>query len=179
MSATIARYHPLLRLLHWLTALLILGMFVAGGWIVYFDPGDGPLKDTLYHLHESTGAAIWLLVLVRIAVRLSTGAPALPKGTPRAIALVSGLNQFALYTVLLIQPLLGLADANAWGAPLYWFGLFEVPWFFGKQPDAVAEALTAAHWWGAAALLLLLGAHVGGALYHALIRRDGVWRHMA
>ena len=118
-------------------------------------------------------------MLVRIAVRLSTGAPALPSGTPRAIALVAGLNQFALYLVLLVQPLIGLSDANAWGAPLHWFGWFEVPWFFGKQAKPVAQALTDLHWWGAAVLLLLLGAHIAGALYHALVRRDGVWQRMA
>lgn len=181
MSATqpVLRYHPLLRLLHWLTALLILGMFIAGGWIVYFDPGDGPFKETLYFLHESTGMTIWVLVLLRIAVRLATGAPALPPGTPGMVRAMASLNQAALYLVLLVQPLIGLSDANAWGAPLHWYGLFTVPWLIGKSPDPVAQAWTDAHWYGAAVLLLLLVMHIAGAAYHGLVRRDGVLQHMA
>jgi len=173
------RYHPLLRWLHWLTALLILGMFVAGGWIVYFDPGDGPFKERLYWLHESTGMTIWLLVLLRIVLRAATRAPALPLGTPRPVRVLAALNQLALYLVLLAQPLIGLADANAWGAPLHWYGLFEVPWPYGRSPEAEARALSDLHWYGAAVLLALLGLHVCGALYHALLRRDDVLRHMA
>ncbi len=174
-----ARYHPLLRLLHWLTAVLIAGLFIAGGWIVYFDPGDGPLKDTLYHLHESTGMLVWLLVLMRIAVRLATGAPRLPPDTPGIVRFLATANHVALYAVLLAQPLIGLTDANAWGAPLHWYGLFEVPWFIGKTGEPVAQALSSLHWLAAAVLLALLAMHIAGAAYHALVRRDGVLRHMA
>ena len=172
------RYHPLLRALHWLTALLIAAMFVLGGWIVYFDPGDGPLKDTLYHLHESTGATIWVLVLVRIALRLATGAPRLPPGTPGAVRVLSGLNQLALYVVLLVQPVIGLADANAWGVELRWYGLFAVPSLIARRPEADAQALSDLHWYGAALLLALLALHVAGALYHGIVRRDGVLQRM-
>jgi cytochrome b561 len=173
------RYVPAMRLLHWLTAILVLGLFVAGGWLTYFEPPDGPFKELLYNLHESTGVTVWVLVLVRIVVRLATGAPKLPPGTPSAVRILATLNHLALYLVLLVQPMLGLADANAWGAPLIWFGLFPVPSPIGKQPDAVAQQLSDLHWFGALALLLLLATHIAGALYHGLIRRDGVVRHMA
>jgi cytochrome b561 len=175
----IARYHPLLRLLHWLTVVLIVFMFIIGGWIVYFDPGDGPLKDRLYNLHESTGMLLWLLVLARIVLRLATGAPRLPPATPATVRVLASLNQLALYLVLLAQPLIGLIDTNAWGFPLDWFGLFRVPSPVGKQPEAVAQSLSNLHWYGAALLLALLALHVAGAAYHGLLRRDGVVRHMA
>jgi cytochrome b561 len=175
---SMARYAPALRALHLLTAILILGMFIVGGWIVYFDPGDGPFKETLYTLHESTGVAIWLLVLVRIVVRLASGAPKLPADTPGIIRAAATLNHIALYAVLVIQPLTGFADANAWGAPVNWYGLFVLPSPIGKQPDAVAQSFTDLHWWGALALLALLLAHFAGAAYHGLIRRDRVVRHM-
>ena len=172
------RYHPLLRALHWLTALLIVGMFVLGGWIVYFDPGDGPLKDTLYHLHESTGATIWVLVLARLALRVAIGAPRLPPDTPGVVRLLAGLNQVALYAVLLAQPLIGLADANAWGVELHWYGLFAVPSLIARRPEAEAQALSDLHWYGAALLLALLALHVAGALHHGFVRRDGVLQRM-
>jgi len=174
-----ARYAVPMRWLHWITAILIAGMFFVGGWLVYFDPGDGPLKETLYGLHESTGVTIWVLVLLRIVVRLATGAPKLPGNTPAGVRVLATLNHIALYLVLLVQPVLGFLDANAWGAPLHWYGLFVVPSPIGKQPDAVAQGFSDLHWWGAAILLLLLAVHIAGALYHAFVRRDGVIRHMA
>ena len=174
----ITRYHPLLRLLHWLTAVLVAGLFVAGGWIVYFDPGDGPLKERLYFLHESTGMLVWLLALARVLVRRIAGAPPLPEGTPRAVRLIAWLNHMALYGLLLVQPLLGLADANAWGAPLNWYGLFEVPWFFGKTAEPVAQTLSLLHWLGAILLAQLLLMHIAGAAYHIRVRRDGGLRRM-
>ena len=172
------QYAPAMRAIHWLTAALVLVLFVLGGWIVYFDPGDGPLKDELYNLHQSIGICVWLLVLLRILVRLATGAPRLPPGTPGIVRVLATLNHAALYLVLLVQPIVGLMDTNAWGFPLDWFGLFRVPSPIGKQADAVAQSLSDAHWFGALALLLLLGSHIAGALYHGLIRRDGVVRHM-
>jgi cytochrome b561 len=174
----VERYAPVMRVIHWLTAALILALFVLGGWVVYFDPGDGPLKDALYNLHESIGVTVWALVLIRIVARLATGAPKLPEGTPGAVRVLASLNQLALYLVLLAQPVIGLADTNAWGAPLDWFGLFRVPSPVGKLPDAQAQQLSDLHWFGALALLLLLAAHVAGAIYHGLVRRDGVVRHM-
>jgi len=181
MSATTAefdRYAPAMRVLHWLTAILILGLFIVGGWLTYFEPPDGPFKELLYNLHESTGVAVWVLVLIRIVVRLATGAPKLPPGTPGFVRALATLNHLALYLVLLVQPMLGFADANAWGAPLVWYGLVPVPSPIGKQPDAVAQQFSDLHWFGALALLLLLAAHIAGALYHGLVKRDGVVRHM-
>jgi cytochrome b561 len=172
------RYAPAMRLIHWLTALLVLALFGFGGWMVYFEPADEKFKDELYNIHQSIGMTVWVLVLLRIVVRLATGAPKLPPGTPGIVRGLATLNHLALYLVLLAMPLIGLADTNAWGFPLDWFGLFRVPSPVGKLPDAVAQNISNVHWFGALALLLLLGTHIAGALYHGLVRRDGVLRHM-
>lgn len=175
----ITRYHPALRALHWLTAALIVPVLITGGWMVYFDPGHGPLKERLENLHESLAVTVWALVLVRVVVRLATGAPRLPEGTPATVRGLATATQAALYLTLFAQPLIGLADTNAWGFPLRWFELFPVPSPVGRLADQQAQALSDLHWWGALILLILLALHVAGALHHALIRRDGVIRHMA
>jgi cytochrome b561 len=177
-SATPERYHPALRAVHWITAILIVPMFVTGGWMKYFDPGHGPLKERLENLHESIGMTVWVLVLLRVLLRLATGAPKLPPSTPGSVRLLATLTQAAMYLVLVVQPIVGLADTNAWGYPLRWFGLFAVPAPNGQLPKPSAQALSDLHWWGGLALLLLLVLHIAGALNHALVRRDGVIRHM-
>lgn len=172
-------YHPIMRLLHWLTVVLILALFVFGGWIVWFDPGDGPLKDRLYNLHESLGILVLALAITRVAARLLTGAPKLPAGTPAVVRVLASANQLALYGVLLAQPIIGLCDTNAWGFPLDWFGLFPVPSPIGRQSEAVAQSWSNLHWNGVLVLLALLALHIAGAAWHGLVRRDGVVRHMA
>jgi cytochrome b561 len=178
-AAATARYAPAMRLIHWLTAALVLLLFFFGGWMVYFEPKNEAFKDELYNIHQSIGVTVWVLVLLRIAVRLATGAPKLPPGTPGMVRVLASLNHLALYLVLLVQPIVGLCDTNAWGFPLDWFGWFRVPSPIGKQPDAVAQSLSDVHWYGAITLLLLLASHFAGAAYHGLIRRDDVLRHMA
>lgn len=179
MPAVDERYAPTLRLIHWLTAALVLLLFVFGFWIVDFEPKDHAFKDELYDIHQSVGMTVWALVLLRIIVRVATGTPRLPPGTSGVIRLAASLNHAALYLVLLVQPIIGLADTNAWGFPLDWFGLFRVPSPIGKEPEAVAQSLSLLHWIVALALLTLLAIHIAGAAYHALVRRDGVLRHIA
>lgn len=178
-TAEFVRYHPIMRLLHWLTFVLILALFFFGGWIVWLDPGDGPLKDRLYNLHESLGMLVWALVLARITARLITGASKLPPNSPVVVRVLASLNQAALYLLLLVQPMIGLCDTNAWGFPLTWFELFPVPSPIGRQSEAVAQSLSGLHWYGALLLVALVVLHVTGALWHGLIRRDGVLQYMA
>jgi cytochrome b561 len=173
------RYVPSLRALHWLTALLIAGMFVVGLWLKYALPQSASLRHLLFTLHESTGVTIWVLVLIRIAVRLTTGAPRLPADTPGGIRLLATANQVGLYVLLFLMPVMGFLDANSAGVQLVWYEAVPVPSAIGKQPDAIHHQLASAHWWGALVLFLLLVLHVFGALYHATIRRDGVFHHMA
>jgi len=174
-----SRYAASLRVLHWLTALLILGMFVLGVWIRYGSPKPDTLAHTLYNLHESTGVTLWLLVLLRIGLRLAKGAPKLPPDTPGGVRALASLNQFGLYVLLFVMPVLGFLDANSAGAPLVWYEAVPVPSPIGKQSDTIAGQFSDAHWCGALLLFLLLVLHIAGAAYHGFIRRDDVVSRMA
>ena len=65
------RYSPVALWLHWLTAALVLAMIVVGIWMTYFEPKDEAFKFLLYDVHESVGAALFVLVLVRLLRRLA------------------------------------------------------------------------------------------------------------
>jgi cytochrome b561 len=172
------RYQTSQRWLHWITAGLIVLMFTLGTWMTYFEPANEALKFRLYDLHESTGIAIWLIILVRLVLRAVHGAPPLPDDTPAGIRRLAKANHAALYAVLLVQPVLGFLDTNLWGFPVTWYWLIPIPSPVGKN-EAVARLFTNAHWAGALLLLVLLILHVAGAAYHGLVRRDGVVRRMA
>jgi cytochrome b561 len=120
---------------------------------------------------------LFLLVLVRLLRRLANPPAPLPSDVPAHFRFAARSNHALLYAVLLVQPVIGFLDTNAWGFPLYWAGLVEIPSPIGRN-EALAPILSAIHWYGAALLLVLIGAHVCGALYHGVIRRDAVVQRM-
>jgi cytochrome b561 len=179
MSGTVIsyRYPPAARWLHWVTAALVVIMFTFGVWIVHFEPEHEAFKLRLYTIHESTGVVVFLLVLARLLRRLANPPAPLPLHVPGHFRTAARANHALLYAVLLMQPVIGFLDTNAWGFPLQWAGLIEIPSPIGKN-EALAPILSGLHWFGAMALLLLIAAHLGGVFYHGVVRRDGVVQRM-
>jgi len=171
------RYPPVARLFHWVTAALVLAMIVLGVWITYFEPKDEAFKFLLYDIHESTGVVLFVLVALRLLRRLANPPAPLPRNIPGIFRFAAHANHAGLYALLLIQPVLGFLATNAWGFPLKWARLVPIPSPIGED-KAWAEVFSALHWWGAVLLVLMIGAHIGGALYHGVIRRDGVLQRM-
>jgi len=117
-----------------------------------------------------------LLVLARLIYRLSHGAP---PDEPTLTWWQKGaahLNHWGLYLVLLVVPVLGYIGISLYPA-LDIFGLFSLPGVVAPNQGAAARVFYW-HWVGAVAIVLLVGMHVGAALFHYLIRRDGVLRRM-
>ncbi len=172
------RYGPAARFFHWTTAGVVVAMIVLGVWITKYEPKDEAFKLQLYNLHESFGVVLFALVILRIFARFGNP-PAPLENQPALIRIGSRLNHFALYAVLLVQPVLGFLDTNAWGFPVKWFGLITIPSPIGKQEEAVAQQLSGAHYAGALILVALIALHLMGAAYHGLIRQDAVVKRMA
>jgi len=171
------RYAPAARGLHWLTVVLVAAMFGLGITMVYLVPGNDPWSHRLFNTHESLGVMVLLVMLARLAYRLRHPPESLPERIPRVFHQVGHANHVLLYTLLLAQPVIGLLADNAGGFQVVWFELVPVPTLLGKN-EALAHLLSAAHWYGAVLIALLVCAHVAGALFHALVRRDGVLQRM-
>lgn len=171
------RYDATARVLHWLTVVLVFGMLELGVSMVYLVPDSDPWSHRLFNTHESLGVVVLLVMLVRLAYRRCNPPGALPEAVPRIFHHVGHANHVLLYTLLLIQPVVGLLRDNADGFQVRWFELATLPSVMGKN-EALAHALSAVHWYGAVLIALLIGAHIGGALFHAVVRRDGVLQRM-
>ena len=70
-----ARFTPLQRALHWVMALCILAMLFIG---VHMVSTISPNYLTYIGIHKPLGIVILVLALIRLAVRLRSGAPPLP-----------------------------------------------------------------------------------------------------
>jgi cytochrome b561 len=172
-----ARTHftPLQRLLHWSMALLILAMlFVGVGMVATVSHAH----STLIAIHRPLGIAIFLLVLLRIAVRLKRGSPSLPDDMPAFQQMVAKLSHRVLYALMLAMPLIGWSMLSAAGYPVTMFGAVHLPAIVPHDVRLYA-LLRALHTWLAFALFLAVLGHLGAALFHGLIRRDGVFSSMA
>jgi cytochrome b561 len=172
------RYGATARALHWLTVLLVFTMFALGITMVYLLPdGAAALSHRLYNTHESLGVVVLVAMLARLAWRWRHPPAPLPDEVPRLFHLAGHANHVLLYVMLLAQPIIGLLADSAEGIRVVWFEAVPLPLLIGKH-EALADILSAAHWYGAVLIALLIGAHIGGALFHAVIRRDGVLQRM-
>ena len=175
MTPTSARFTPLQRLLHWVMAACILAMLFIGVGMV---STVMPTYLTLVAIHKPLGIAILVLVLVRLLVRLRSGAPALPADLPEPMRLAAHLSHYALYGLMFAMPLIGWAMVSAADYPVVLFGGVRLPAIVPPSGPLHAVLWTA-HRSLAMVFFALILLHVAAALFHALVRRDGVFDAMA
>lgn len=174
MIAARPRFTPLQRALHWLMSICILGMlFIGVGMVSTIEP----VYLTLVSIHKPLGVVILLLALVRLAVRLRFGAPPLPDDLPEPLKLSAHLSHLALYGLMIAMPLLGWAMLSAADYPVIVAGM-TLPRIVPIDAS-LHSLLWDAHRALALCFFALILLHLGAALYHALIRRDGVFQSMA
>jgi cytochrome b561 len=163
-------FSALQRVLHWSMAVLIVTMLFVGVGMVSTVSG---LHNTLLALHRPLGTALLALVIVRLAVRLRRGAPRLPADLPGWQRLGAHASHLALYALMIAMPLIGWSMLSAGGYPIVVFGGVHLP-AIAPHDVALYAWLRAAHTWLALVLFAIVLLHLGAALFHALIRRDGV-----
>ncbi|CAN5393513.1 cytochrome b [soil metagenome] len=174
MSAAIQRFSPAQRVLHWLMAVCIIAMLFIGVGMV---STVAPAYLQLVSIHKPLGIAILILAVLRLAVRLRLGAPPLPLDMPPVMKLAARLSHYAFYVLMLALPLIGWAMLSAADYPVMVLGL-HLPPIVPADPS-LHSALWKAHQFLALAFFALILLHLAAALFHAWVRRDGVFESMA
>ncbi|MBB3540864.1 MULTISPECIES: cytochrome b [unclassified Rhizobium] len=174
MTGTNTHFSTLQRLLHWVMAIGILTMlFIGVGMVSTIGRQYVPLLVT----HKTLGIAILVLALVRLVVRFISGAPALPADLPEPMKLAAYLSHVALYALMIGMPLIGWAMMSAAGYPIVLYGGLRLPAIV-PQSDSLHALLWGAHFYLAFAFFALVLMHLAAALFHGLVRRDGVLQTM-
>jgi cytochrome b561 len=172
---TPAAYSLTARVLHWITAVLVLTVIPLG--IVIANEWGRSLQDQLYDLHRSIGATILLVIVVRLGYRVMHPPLPLPDDIPPIQRSVAHATHWALYALLIVQPLVGWIATSASPSPIVVFGLFELPPIW-REDRAFSDRLFVVHAWIAVAIASLAAAHISAALYHHFARRDAVLMRM-
>ena len=178
-STNTPQYTRTAMALHWLLGLWLLGM-IAVGWYMAGLPFS-PQRLKLYNWHKWAGICVLVLSAVRLGWRLTHKPPALPASIEDAMPKWQMLGyhavHYGLYALFFIVPLLGWAYSSAAGFPIVLFGVLPLPDLL--SPDkALAEAIKPFHGYSAFLLLALVAAHVGAALKHQFVDRDGLINRM-
>lgn len=167
---------------HWITVGLM-AVALPTGFVIKFITGDsdGAYKMGFYAIHESAGLTVLIVAVARLAWRWRHPPPPHPAHLPAPMRIAATAVHHALYALLILQPVLGFLATNAWGFPLQgqtaYLGFIELPKFM-EAWEGLAQVLSRLHTAGAYLFAALLAAHVGGAIFHHAIRRDGTLMRM-
>lgn len=174
MNTSSAHFNLLARVLHWSMAAMIVAMLFIGVTMV----ASIHLRPMLIDLHRPLGIAIGLLVLLRLYNRLTHRLPPLPADLPALQKAAAITSHWLLYALMLAMPLVGWAMLSAGGYPIVLWSGVQLPAIVPHTP-ALYATLRSAHSLLAYLLFAAVLLHVGAALFHAWIRRDGVFQAMA
>ena len=160
---------------HWLLALLILGSFAFGLYMV--DLPFSPARVKQYNWHKWAGITILALSALRLLWRLSHRPPALDSRTPSWQANASHAAHGLLYLLFFAAPLAGWTYSSAAGFPVVYFGLFQLPDLVARGPE-LASTLKLVHRVLTYSLATLAVLHVAAALKHQWVDRDRLLARM-
>jgi cytochrome b561 len=157
------------RLAHWVTALLTVLAFSLV-WLRE-DLPKGDLRSDMLVWHQWAGLLVLALLVPRLLARWLAGVLPL-SDLPLWQRIIARATETGLYLLMIVQPLAGWLTASLKGNPVSLFGAV-LPALAG--PDrALAKQVEGLHEVGGTLILVLVGLHVLGALYHHFWRRDGV-----
>jgi cytochrome b561 len=174
-SAASGRYDRFAIALHWLLAVALLAQ-IGLGWYASDIPRGTPARGWFINLHKSVGITLAVLLVVRLAWRLRSGAPAWPATMSRLQVLAARTAHAALYACMLLLPLAGYLASNFSKHGIKYFNTVLLPPWGADLPQ-VYRFLTGLHVALSWVLVSLIALHVGAALLH-LVRRDGVFARM-
>jgi len=170
------RYSTPSRLFHWGMALLILLTIPAG--LLMVQPGiDRGLQNGLFLYHKNVGVLLLVLVVARLIWRWRHPAPKLPGDLPALQAIAAKVSHGLLYTLMVVVPLAGYVRVRAGGFPVESLDALGIATLVPRS-DALAEIAKSFHYFAGLAIIAVLALHIGAALYHRFVRRDGIFERM-
>jgi cytochrome b561 len=168
-------YGTTARILHWATVLLVVATIPAG--LIMTQEGLArPTQDMLFIFHKNVGVILLALVLLRLVWRALNPAPPLPATVPDWQRMMSLWVHRGLYLMLAFMAVTGYLRVTLGGFPIEMLDAIGAP----RPPrnDAAASLAQSAHFLGKFVLMTLILLHVAGALFHGLVKRDGVFGRM-
>ena len=169
------RYGVVEQSFHWLTLTLVI--------LAYLLSVGGPesrlysdAMDSGRRLHETVGATVLAVTVLRLVWRTFDIQPDAPP-MPVWMVYAGQFMLLALYLLLIAVPVTAIVGAWIEGHPLTLVGDNDFgPWLVPSHD--LGAMITSVHTFAGNAILWLIGAHAGAALFHHFALRDSVLKSM-
>ncbi|MFK3870247.1 cytochrome b [Pseudoalteromonas rhizosphaerae] len=170
LKNTKSSYGVVAILLHWLMAVIVIGLFGLGLYMVELTYYDSWYKGSL-DLHKSVGITLVALLIFRFAWRALGTQPEPVAGSSKALNNVAHTVHIFLYLLLSVIVISGYLISTADGRAIEVFTLFSIPaidFSVANQADIAGKV----HYYVACSLIGLVVLHALGALKHHFIDKD-------
>jgi cytochrome b561 len=169
--ARASRYQPALVALHWLLAVMIIGLFCLGFFVLSNMPNSDPKKLDILVWHMAGGMFVLVLMILRIIIRMWSARPATAMSGSPLLDRLASMAHDSLYVIVFLM------IASGWSTGWFIRGVFQphgepLPDTFAALPTFRVHAVLAT------LLAILIAGHVAAALYHQLVLKDGLFRRV-
>ncbi|MET4692444.1 cytochrome b [Endozoicomonas lisbonensis] len=158
------KYPVLMRFMHWLMAITILGIIGSGWFMTGLDPDTAPYKYDIYFWHKSFGVLALMLIIARTIIRFSSNFPRLSANLPAFETVLAKFAHFSMYLLMFAVPVSGMLMSEFGGHAIPFFGL-TLPEVIENNKE-LAGLLHSIHTTIPFVLLGIIGLHILGALRH-------------
>ncbi|MCC6709983.1 MAG: cytochrome b [Gammaproteobacteria bacterium] len=172
-------YGLVTKLLHWATALLIIGLIGLGYYMVGLTYYDTWYHDSL-EAHKALGMAVFALGVLTLAWRKLSPSPPLHDSLKRWEKIAATAMHHTLFLLVFLIPVTGFLVSTSEGKAVAFFSWFEVPALV-VVGESLRDLAIAVHFYCAYGTGALVALHAAAALKHQLFDRDGtlarmIWR---
>jgi cytochrome b561 len=169
--ALASRYQPVLVALHWLLALMIIGLLCLGFFVLANMPNTDPNKLDILVWHMAGGMFVLVLMVLRFIIHIKNARPAKAATGSLLLDRLASVAHYGLYLIVFLM------IATGWSTGWLISGVFQpngehLPDSFAVFPTFRAHAVLAA------LLTILIAAHIAAALYHQFVLKDRLFRRI-
>jgi cytochrome b561 len=169
------RYGIMAISVHWIMAILVIGMLVLGLYMARLPISLQKLK--LYGWHKEVGILILMLVCFRLGWRMANVTPPLPGTLAWVQRVAAHMAHYALYALMILMPITGWMISSAADLPVSFFGLFTLPDIVSPS-ETLRVLMQSVHEWLGYALIAVITMHASAALQHHFYYKDNILRRM-
>jgi len=164
------------KLLHWTIALLIFFLIWLGWYMVDLTYFDKWYNESL-SWHKALGMIVLGLACIKIAWQFYTPVPDTLRNLKPWERNAATIMHLALLAIMVLIPVTGYFISTSAGKAVDVFGWFRVPALFEVSKEMRDLAIDLHFYLAYATAVLALG-HIGAALKHEFIDKDGTLRKM-
>lgn len=164
--------------LHWLMALLLLGLVAMGLYMVSLpDSGYDAWKIRLILVHKELGILALLIAIPRLLWRFANALPRLVDTLPDWQKVLARFVHLCFYGLMFSLPVTGWVMSSAAGIPVSFLALFTLPDLVTRS-DLLFQTCIQVHAALAFGLIACMCAHVGAAIRHHFVLHDATLKKM-